>query len=234
MSEPVFNVQQAAEAAGVSRSTIYRHLETLLEHGATRDETGTRIPFSALIGAGLAPRTSPPETSRETRPATRETRSETRNETGLATGETTAERELREQLMEAQARITALEHGKALAEAIAAERERIIEIQSRALRLLEAGPMGHGETGPVSRGTRNETSPATRENPLQHNGNPESGTGPATRETVPETDNETSSETLVGHGETSPDGSLTASEPASAGNPLTGTGRPLWKRLWPF
>lgn len=231
MSEPVFNVQQAAEAAGVSRSTIYRHLETLLEHGATRDETGTRIPFSALIGAGLAPRTSPPETSRETR-------SETRNETGLATGETTAERELREQLMEAQARITALEHGKALAEAIAAERERIIEIQSRALRLLEAGPVRHGETGPVSRGTRNETSPATRENPLQHNGNPESGTGPATRETVPETDNETTPETLAGHGETSletgGDGSLTASEPASAGNPLPGPGRPLWKRLWPF
>ncbi|AZN30760.1 hypothetical protein EJO69_10960 [Flaviflexus salsibiostraticola] len=70
MSGPVFNVQQAAEAAGVSRSTIYRHLETLMEHGATRDETGTRIPFSALIGAGLASNTSPAESSHETAPAT--------------------------------------------------------------------------------------------------------------------------------------------------------------------
>lgn len=223
MSESVFTVQQAAEVAGVSRSTIYRHLETLMEHGATRDEKGIRIPFSALIGAGLASRTSPAETSHETRPAT-----------GSGTGETTAERELREQLVEAQSRIAALEHGKALAEAIAAERERIIEVQSRALRLLEAGPMGHGETGPISHGTRNETSSATGEKPLHDNGKPDNGTGPATRETRPETGNETKVEATVGHGETSPDGSLTASEPASAGNPLPSPDRPLWRRLWPF
>lgn len=231
MSEPVLNVQQAAAAAGVSRSTIYRHLETLMEHGATRDATGTRIPFSALIGAGLASRTSPPEASPATRAASRETRP--------ATAETGTERELRERLAEAEARIRELEHARALAEAIAVERNRVIEVQSRALRLLEAGPaVSHGETTDMSHETESETGSATRENPPHDNGNPGSETGVGHGETVPETENETSSETRVGHGETVPetggDGPVTASEPASAGNAVSDAERPFWRRLWPF
>lgn len=225
MSEPVLSVKQAAEAAGVSRATVYRKLDELMEHGATRDETGTWIPFSALITVGLAPRTSPAEVSRETRPATRETRNETRPETR----ETDSETELRERLREAEDRIRDLQHAKALAEAIAVERERVIEVQSRALRLLEAGPsVRHGETGPVSRETRNETrnetGPATREKPLQGN---ESG------------ENETRPETRVRHGETVPEtgveSPVTVSEPASAESPLEAPDRPsIWRRLWPF
>lgn len=232
MSEPVLSVKQAAEAAGVSRATVYRKLEALMEHGATRDETGTWIPFSALITVGLAPRTSPAEVSRETRPATRETRPETR--------ETDSETELRERLREAEDRIRDLQHAKALAEAIAAERERVIEVQSRALRLLEAGPsVKHGETVPVSRETRNETSGETREKPLQGNESGENETRPETRETSSETRNETRPETRLRQGETVPetgvDSPVTASEPASAESPLESPDRPsIWRRLWPF
>lgn len=236
MSEPVLSVKQAAEAAGVSRATVYRKLDELMEHGATRDETGTWIPFSALITVGLAPRTSPAGSSSETRPATRETRPETRPETR----ETDSETELRERLREAEDRIRDLQHAKALAEAIAVERERVIEVQSRALRLLEAGPsVRHGETVPVSRETRNEASGEAREKPLQGNESGENETRPETRETSSEARNETRPETRVRHGETVPEtgveSPVTASESASAESPLESPDRPsIWRRLWPF
>jgi hypothetical protein len=54
MSEPVFNVSEAARAAGVSRSTLQRRRDALLAAGATVGEAGWRIPVSALLACGFS------------------------------------------------------------------------------------------------------------------------------------------------------------------------------------
>lgn len=106
---------EAAKACGVSVSTLRRKRDQLKELGAAQTASGWQIPVTALIGAGLMERVTPPPTH------------DTPDD-GVK-GELEA---LRLALAEAERRA-------AVAEAIATERERIIQTQAMALRMLEAG-----------------------------------------------------------------------------------------------
>lgn len=206
MGEPVFTVQQAAEAIGVSRSTVYRAMEDLMEHGATRDGKTTYIPFSALIATGLAPSTSPPDNERDTS----KTSLGTRKEEPVETRETLAEEHLRERLAEAENRIKDLEHAKSLAEAIAAERERVIEVQSRALRLLEAGPSSFSDTSRKRPETEFETTAETAisadENGVSRKNDTILGPTEMNPETSSEAENETPLQERTGGSQDAPEG----------------------------
>lgn len=124
---PVLGLAEAAKACGVSESTLRRKRPELLAAGATQTSKGWRIPVPALIELGLMDRTtapdapdSPPQPRQEalTAPAT-QSPSDT--------------------LLEAlRAKLADAEKRAAVAEAIAQERERIIEAQARTLRMLEA------------------------------------------------------------------------------------------------
>lgn len=105
---------EAAKACGVSVSTLRRKRTDLEAQGAAQTATGWRIPVTALIAVGLMERVTPP-------PAT-----DTPHD-GV-TGELEALR----------AKLAAAEQRAAVAEAIAAERERVIQTQAMALRMLEA------------------------------------------------------------------------------------------------
>jgi hypothetical protein len=105
---------EAAKACGVSVSTLRRKRTDLEAHGAAQTASGWHIPVTALIALGLMERVTAPPSS--------DTPSDT------LTGEVDA---LRSQLAAAEQRA-------AVAEAIAAERERIIQTQAMALRMLEA------------------------------------------------------------------------------------------------
>lgn len=59
-SDPVLTLKQAAEAAGVSVSTLRRKREALAKAGATISSEGWQVPLSALIEAGLMTASSRP------------------------------------------------------------------------------------------------------------------------------------------------------------------------------
>lgn len=134
----IFTFAEAVEVTGKSRSTLHRKREMLRQAGAHQDAAGVwSIPVSALVACGLldTPDTRksvsdttvrPPNDTRVTPPA------ETQNvEIG----------QLRRALAEAEKRAE-------VAEARAVERDRLIEVQSRALALLEMrspGPLGLDE-----------------------------------------------------------------------------------------
>ena len=132
-SGPVLNMAEAARACGLSVSTMRRHRDALLAHGATRHDASWVIPVSALVAAGLMPNVTPPDAS----PGDGVTPVMTRHPDGSLTPPDTPTHQeverLREALADAKRRAD-------VAEAIAAERERIITVQAQALRLLEAGP----------------------------------------------------------------------------------------------
>lgn len=137
MAEAFLSVTEAAKACGLSRGTIYRHMEKLEGYGAIHEGKGYRIPFSALVATGLAPRVSPPEhPEQEKEPSPRGSEIE----------------RLEKELAEAKEKIAQLTFAKALAETLASERERVIEAQERALLLLEskAKPALQGLTEQIS------------------------------------------------------------------------------------
>jgi hypothetical protein len=105
---------EAASACGVSVSTLRRKRAQLKELGAAETARGWQIPVTALISLGLMDRvTAPP--SRDTPP-------------DALTGE----------LETLRSQLAAAEQRAAVAEAIAAERERVIQTQAMALRMLDA------------------------------------------------------------------------------------------------
>lgn len=126
MTAPSIGLAEAARISGVSESTIRRKRVELLELGASQGPKGWSIPIPALVELGLLDSKTAPDTvtAPEAPPASRLE--------PLMTPSAGAELEaLRKAL-------TAAELRAAVAEAVAAERERIIEAQVHALRLLEA------------------------------------------------------------------------------------------------
>jgi hypothetical protein len=111
---PLMGLAEAASACGVSVSTLRRKRTQLKELGAAETARGWQIPVTALITLGLMDRVTEAP-SRDTHP-------------DALTGELDS---LRSQLAAAEQRA-------AVAEAIAAERERVIQTQAMALRMLEA------------------------------------------------------------------------------------------------
>jgi hypothetical protein len=64
---PTLSLAEAITASGLSRSTLQRRLKAGDLEGATRTRSGGwAIPIRALIGAGLMPATSPPDTPQPT------------------------------------------------------------------------------------------------------------------------------------------------------------------------
>ena len=136
MRQGSFTVSQAARACNVSRSTLYRRMEQLAAHGATQGATGWDIPVSALVATGLLPKVSAPDTPPGTLGASQG--GTVRRSAGQVDLEQVATLETR--LREAETQIQLLQAQKEAAEAIARERERVIDAQRVALRALEAAP----------------------------------------------------------------------------------------------
>lgn len=105
---------EAAKACGVSVSTLRRKRTDLEAYGAAQTATGWHIPVTALIAVGLMERTTPPPPH------------DTPNDG------------VKGELEALRAKLAAAEQRAAVAEAIAAERERVIQTQSMALRMLDA------------------------------------------------------------------------------------------------
>lgn len=129
---PVLGLAEAAKACGVSVSTVRRKRADLEELGATATQSGWRIPIAALIGSGLMPAATPPPHETRVLPS-KQPLAQSDNATP-----STAGKKLREELDTLRSRLAAAEQRAAVAEAVAAERERLIETQARALRMLEA------------------------------------------------------------------------------------------------
>lgn len=129
-AEPVLSLAEAARACGLSVSTVRRRLPRLTERGATRHDTSWRIPISALVAEGLMPRVTPPDI-----PSPDTLTRSTAHHAGTLS-DTSAE-DLRAQLVEAEKRAAVAEAELRGARALVDEKQRTIEAQAQALRLLE-------------------------------------------------------------------------------------------------
>lgn len=126
---PTLSQSEAATACGVSTATIRRARRSGRIEGAYEDgHGGWRIPFPALIAAGLMPPTTPPVSPDTEPPATPMTPHDDTEQ-------------LRRELAEAR-------HRAERAEAVAAERERTIEVLQRSLLMLERGHSDAAEPPP--------------------------------------------------------------------------------------
>ncbi|USC18461.1 hypothetical protein [Rhodococcus sp. 11-3] len=130
---PRWSASEAAKRCGVSRSTIQRAIAAGKITNVEQTPEGWSIPLSALLAAGFTPdRPSPPD------PAPDHARVDT--EHVRAADQLAAElREARTALAEARAEAEREQVRRAAAEALAAERDRIIDAQAQALRMLESG-----------------------------------------------------------------------------------------------
>lgn len=129
---PVMGLAEAAKACGVSVSTMRRRKDLLVAAGARITDKGWQIPIPALVSLGLMDSRTAPE---DTAPAV-DVEPTTVAPDDRAGSQAIAEvEELRRLLAAAEARAQ-------VAEAIAVERERIIEVQAQTLRMLEPGSSG--------------------------------------------------------------------------------------------
>jgi hypothetical protein len=126
MTAPTIGLAEAARICRVSESTLRRKRAELVELGASHGPKGWSIPIPALVELGLLDATTGPDTV--VAPAALPDSPVEPITTPAATAELEALREA----------LTAAELRAAVAEAVAAERERIIEAQAQALRMLEA------------------------------------------------------------------------------------------------
>jgi hypothetical protein len=122
---PTLGLAEAAKACGISVSTLRRKRPELAAHGAAQTANGWRIPVTALIALGLMDRTT-------------DTRHETRHDTPMTPTTTAPTDALTAQLDALRTALADAERRAAVAEAVAVERERTIQTQAMALRMLEA------------------------------------------------------------------------------------------------
>lgn len=125
---PTLGLAEAAKACGVSVSTLRRKRSELEANGAAQTAKGWRIPVTTLIALGLMDRTT------DTR---HDGGYDGRHETPMTPTKPVADA-LIAQLDALRAALAAAEQRAAVAEAIADERERMIQTQAMALRMLEA------------------------------------------------------------------------------------------------
>nr|WP_014235125.1 hypothetical protein [Arthrobacter rhombi]AER68058.1 hypothetical protein [Arthrobacter rhombi] len=132
---PTLGLAEAAAACGVSLSTLRRRRDDLRALGATDGPKGWSIPVPALIELGLMDRTTAPAGGHHETPLEPAMTPPVEPRADALAGELAA---LRQQVADAERRA-------AVAEAIAAERERIIEVQATALRMIEGARQGPSE-----------------------------------------------------------------------------------------
>ena len=129
-SPPVMGLAEAADACGVSVSTIRRKRPELEKLGAARTAKGWHIPVTALIELGLMPAVTEAPPVATVKPTVK----------GVKTPPVaTPPDALSVELEALRAKLVNAEQRAAVAEAVAAERERIIHVQDMALRMLEVG-----------------------------------------------------------------------------------------------
>lgn len=130
---PRWSAATAAKHCGVSRTTIQRAIAADRIPGAERGPDGWLLPIEGLIAAGFAvDRPSPPDGVRDHARADAEQ--------VRATDQLAARvRDLEQALAEARAEAERDRAARYAAEQVAAERNRIIEAQDRALAMLTAG-----------------------------------------------------------------------------------------------
>lgn len=129
---PVMGLAEAARVCGVSVSTIRRKRLELAEHGAAQTAKGWQIPVTALIAVGLMERVTPPP----------ETPSEEISDASDAPADVPLDAlgdSFRQELDMLRSQLADAERRAAVAEAVAAERDRIIQVQQMSLRMLEVG-----------------------------------------------------------------------------------------------
>lgn len=135
---PLMGLAEAAKACGVSVSTLRRKRTELKNLGAAETAKGWQIPVTALITLGLMDRVTAPLHEAPTAPTVKGVVTppvETPDDAPLV--ELEALRKSRADLL---AKLADAEQRAAVAEAVATERERIIQTQATALRMLEAAP----------------------------------------------------------------------------------------------
>jgi hypothetical protein len=168
---PFLSLAEAAKASGVSVSTIRRKRPELKELGAAETAKGWQIPVTALITLGLMDRVTAPL---HEAPSPAQVKSIMTPPPDAPSDSPLQELEaLRKGQADLLAKLADAERRAAVAEAVATERERIIQTQATALRMLEAAPQARqrveetvDHTGDVLENvkgmdTRAETSPAT-------------------------------------------------------------------------
>lgn len=141
LSPPVLTLAQAVQVTGRSKNTIKARKDKLIEAGTTIDASGWSIPYPALIQVGLLDSVSAAEA-----PAPTSTGISSAND-GIKSGVNGGVKDQNdpghgvkdEELARLREQVSDLRHRVALAEAIAAERDRVIDVQNRALRMLEVG-----------------------------------------------------------------------------------------------
>lgn len=131
MTAPTISLAEAARICGVSQSTLRRRRAELLDRGAVHGPKGWKIPIPALIELGLLEATTAPDVMEAVEPPAPLSDSPVEP---VMTPAIAAEVEA------LRGAVAALELRAAVAEAVAAERERIIDVQAQALRMLEASP----------------------------------------------------------------------------------------------
>lgn len=132
---PVLGLAEAAKACGVSVSTLRRKRPELEAHGAAQTAKGWHIPVTALIALGLMGRTT-------------DARHDGQHDAPMMPAMKDPADALTAQLDALRTALADAERRAAVAEAIATERERTIQTQAMALRMLEASkaPASPGHT----------------------------------------------------------------------------------------
>ena len=135
---PTLGLAEAAKACGVSVSTLRRKRAELEAHGAAQTAKGWHIPVTALIALGLMGRTT-------------DAHHEARQDSPLTPTMTPPDDALIAQLDALRTALADAERRAAVAEAVATERERTIQTQAMALRMLEASktPVPSTPSAPV-------------------------------------------------------------------------------------
>lgn len=150
MTSPTIGLAEAARICGVSESTIRRRRQELVELGASRGAQGWQIPIPALISLGLMDRVTPSGAVPTDFP--QENR-----------GEIAAKPEALAEIEALKSALAAAELRASVAEATAVERERIIQVQAVALRMLEASESPAKKADP-----KQEPAPRRRVWPFRH------------------------------------------------------------------
>ena len=152
---------QAAKACGISVSTLRRRKEQLVAAGTKITDKGWQIPIPALVSLGYLSSTTPASDTPPEIPVTPLVEPPVIPPVETLSNEV---ENLRLKLVEAETRAQ-------VAEAISAERERIIQVQAAALRMLERGTTGTPTSTPVE-GVPDTPSEPPRDTPVEPPQNP--------------------------------------------------------------
>ncbi len=154
----VYNAVEAAKLCGVSLRTVQRKSAQLEAAGAWKDSSGQwQIPMAAMRTSGLVPgRPTGPD------PVPRDTAIRQRDSADSVTAVIARYKAIEQQMV---ADLAEWRRRAEVAEAQAAERQKTIEIQDRAMRMLENGQQQPATSTPVMQAASPEPPPDPEQPP---------------------------------------------------------------------